>query len=170
MSQSGLTCAGGGVAFTQFLRQLGHLAADWFVAAHESIFRDGVILGGTERAVFVLLKKREEGDRKRKGCCMLWKSVCRKKKHSRDLQRGWNWTKLMIIKQDDGNYKGYLGGLEAGGKHMYDDFPEAWIGPEKPICFYRPTFTSVYLPTRCQIYRREQKLYSLWKSIVGQSD
>lgn len=64
MSQSGLTCAGGGVAFTQFLRQLGHLAAYRFVAAHESIFRDGVILGGTERPVFILLKKREEGDQK----------------------------------------------------------------------------------------------------------
>lgn len=25
--------------------------------------------------------------------------------------------------------------LEPGGKHMYDDYPEVWIGSEKPICF-----------------------------------
>lgn len=56
------TCAGGGVAFTQFLRQLGHLAAYWFVAAHESIFRDGIVLGGAERPVIILLKESEGGD------------------------------------------------------------------------------------------------------------
>lgn len=62
MSQSRLTCAGGGVAFTQFLRQFGHLAAYWFVAAQQSIFRDGVILGSSERPVIILLREREEGE------------------------------------------------------------------------------------------------------------
>lgn len=63
MSQSRPTCAGGGVAFTQFLCQFGHLAADWFVAAQQSIFRDGVILGSAERPVVILLREMEEGGR-----------------------------------------------------------------------------------------------------------
>lgn len=73
MSQRRLTCAGGGVAFTQFLCQLGHLAAYRFVAAHESIFRDGVILGSPERPVIILLKKggrREMDNEKAATCCV----------------------------------------------------------------------------------------------------
>lgn len=61
MSQSRPTCAGGGVALTQFLCQFGHLAADWFVSAQESIFRDGVILGCAERPIVILLREMEEG-------------------------------------------------------------------------------------------------------------
>lgn len=57
MSQSRLTCAGGGVAFTQFLCQFGHFAAYWFVAAQETIFRDGVIFWSSERPVVILLRE-----------------------------------------------------------------------------------------------------------------
>lgn len=71
MSQSRLTCAGGGVAFAQFLCQFGHLAAYWFVAAQETIFGDGVILRGCERPVVILLRERRmeregEGGEERK--------------------------------------------------------------------------------------------------------
>lgn len=57
MSRSRLTCAGGGVAFTQLLRQFGHFAAYRFVAAQETIFRDGVILGSSKRPVIILLRE-----------------------------------------------------------------------------------------------------------------
>lgn len=69
---SRLTCAGSGVAFTQFLRQLWHLAAYWFVAADESIFGDGVVLGSPERPIVILLQEAEEGGwtvRKGATCC-----------------------------------------------------------------------------------------------------
>jgi len=70
LSRSGLTCAGGGVAFTQFLRQLGHFAAYRFVAAQGTVFRDGVILGGSERPVVVLLGDREQEMGVRH--CVIW--------------------------------------------------------------------------------------------------
>lgn len=52
---TGLTCGGGRVAFAQPLRQLGHLAANGLVAAHQSVFRDGVVLRSAEGPVVVLL-------------------------------------------------------------------------------------------------------------------
>lgn len=62
MSQSRLTCAGGGVAFTQSLCQFGHFASYWFIAAQETIFRDGVILRSCKRSVIILLREsKEEG-------------------------------------------------------------------------------------------------------------
>lgn len=78
---SRLTCAGSGVAFTQFLCQLGHLAAYWFVAAHQSVFGDGVILGSPERPVVILLKEAEEGG---------W--TVRKAATCRVILSSWSWS------------------------------------------------------------------------------
>lgn len=54
-AESGPTCGSGRVAFAQPLRQLGHLAANGLVAAHQSVFRDGVVLWSAEGPVVVLL-------------------------------------------------------------------------------------------------------------------
>lgn len=59
MSQSTLTCAGGRIAFAQLLGEFGNLAAYWFVAAQQSVFRDGVILWSSEGPVVILLRERQ---------------------------------------------------------------------------------------------------------------
>lgn len=104
MSQSRLTCAGGGVAFTQSLCQLGHLAAYLFVAAEETIFRDGVILRSCKGSVIILLRKSEEeggvGWTKEKAvtyciCYSKWSWAFRVRKHGKETEL--NWMKFTVI-------------------------------------------------------------------------
>lgn len=67
----GSTCGGGRIAFAQPLRQLGHLAANGFVTAHQSVLRDGVVLRSAEGPVVVLLVGGGVGEERKEGTRMM---------------------------------------------------------------------------------------------------
>lgn len=114
MSQSRLTCGGGGVAFAQPLRQLRHFAAYWFVAAQESIFGNGVVLRSAEGPVVILLRGRKETDGENSS--MLSKPAVQetggglrggRKDRSQAFSKFDQLRFGKEIKQDDGSYLDY---------------------------------------------------------------